>query len=525
MNISDILKELAVKIPNKTAVIDTKTSSRISFNYLEKNSSKIANMFKKAGLQEGDGVLIFVPMSVELYSILAAVFKMKLVAVFIDPYADSKHIKNCCQIYTSKALIISGKKAGLLCYMNSEIRKIPNKYIINGKMPGFRKFSEYEDQSFDFACTETAPDTKALVTFTSGSTGKPKGLVRTHGFLAAQQKVLEKSLEISENSKVLTAFPMFILSNMYSGLTSIIPNTDLRKIGETDGGIISGQIMSESIDTILAPPSFFDNLVEIHKNTGRSIHSIKKIITGGVPVFPEIMENLKKSFPYAEIKVVYGSSEAEPMSELCYNELNENDIQKMKNGNGLLAGTVVEDINLKIIENDQKLSQGDQIKILEQGEKGEIIVSGEHVLDTYLDAEKNNKIKITADNENWHRTGDLGYIDASGRLWLLGRAKAEISRGSEKIYPFSIETMLSFEKDIKRTAIISKKGKIFLFIEIFYTEDKEKQLQIQDKLEEKIKELKITVDKVIFADKIPVDKRHNGKIDYGSLERLSEKYI
>ena len=115
MNISDILKELAVKIPNKTAVIDTKTSSRISFNYLEKNSSKIANMFKKAGLQEGDGVLIFVPMSVELYSILAAVFKMKLVAVFIDPYADSKHIKNCCQIYTSKALIISGKKAGLLC--------------------------------------------------------------------------------------------------------------------------------------------------------------------------------------------------------------------------------------------------------------------------------------------------------------------------------------------------------------------------------------------------------------------------
>ena len=525
MNISDILKELAVKIPNKTAVIDTKTSSRISFNYLEKNSSKIANMFKKAGLQEGDGVLIFVPMSVELYSILAAVFKMKLVAVFIDPYADSKHIKNCCQIYTSKALIISGKKAGLLCYMNSEIRKIPNKYRINGKMPGFRKFSEYEDQSFDFACTETAPDTKALVTFTSGSTGKPKGLVRTHGFLAAQQKVLEKSLEISENSKVLTAFPMFILSNMYSGLTSIIPNTDLRKIGETDGGAISGQIMSESIDTILAPPSFFDNLVEIHKNTGRSIHSIKKIITGGVPVFPEIMENLKKLFPYAEIKVVYGSSEAEPMSELCYNELDENDVEKMKNGKGLLAGTIVEDINLKIIENNQKLSQGDPVKMLGQGEKGEIIVSGGHVLDTYLNDAENNKIKITADNVNWHRTGDLGYIDASGRLWLLGRAKAEISRGNEKIYPFSIETMLSFEKDIKRTAIISKKGKIFLFIEIFYTEDKEKQLQIQDKLEEKIKEMKITVDKVIFADKIPVDKRHNGKIDYGSLERLSEKYI
>ena len=210
MNASDILKELAVKIPNKTAVIDTKTSSRISFNYLEKNSSKIANMFKDAGLQEGDGVLLFLPMSVELYSILAAIFKMKLVAVFIDPYADSEHIKNCCRIHPLKALVISGKKAGLFCYMNSEIRKIPNKYIINGKMPGFRKFSDYEDHSFDFTCTETEADTKALVTFTSGSTGTPKGLLRTHGFLSAQQKVLEKTLELPENSKVLVAFLMFL---------------------------------------------------------------------------------------------------------------------------------------------------------------------------------------------------------------------------------------------------------------------------------------------------------------------------
>ena len=524
MNVSNILKELAVKMPNKTAVIDTKTSSRISFNFLEKNSSKIANMFKESGLREGDGVLIFLPMSVELYSILAAVFKMKLVAVFIDPYADSNHIKNCCRMYPSKALIISGKKAGIFSYMNSEIRKIPDKYIINGKMPGFRQFSEYEEYSSDFERTETAADTKALITFTSGSTGEPKGLVRTHGFLTAQQKVLEKILELSENSKVLVAFPMFLLSNMHSGLTSIIPDTDLRKIEETDGGLISSQIMSESVDTILAPPSFFDSLIEIHQNTGRSIHSVKKIITGGVPVFPETMENLKKLFPYAEIKAVYGSSEAEPMSELCYNVIEKNDLEKMKNGGGLLAGTIVKDIELKIIENNQKMNGGDPVNVLKQGGRGEIIVSGGHVLDTYLNDTKNSSKKIVIDNECWHRTGDLGYIDESGRLWLLGRAKAEISVGNEKIYPFSIETILSFEKDIKRTAIISKKGKILLFIEIHYTEDKEEQFQVQEKLEEKIKELGINTDKIIFIEKIPVDKRHNGKIDYGNLEKLSEKY-
>ena len=84
--------------------------------------------------------------------------------------------------------------------------------------------------------------------------------------------------------------------------------------------------------------------------------------------------------------------------------------------------------------------------------------------------------------------------------------------------------MLSFEKDIRRTAIVSKKGKILLFIEIYYTDDKEEQSRISEKLEEKIEELGINADKVIFIDEIPVDKRHNGKIDYGSLEKLSEKY-
>jgi acyl-CoA synthetase (AMP-forming)/AMP-acid ligase II len=524
MNIADILKESAVKLQNKTAIIDIKNTSRISFDFLEKNSSKIANMFRESGLSEGDGVLLMIPMSVELYTVLTAVFKMKLVAVFIDPYADSNHIKECCRMYPPKALIISGKKAGLFTYMNSEVRKIPNKFILNGKMPGFKKFSEYEDCSFNFAPLETESETKALITFTSGSTGKPKALVRTHGFLSAQQEVLEKSLEIPKNSKILVAFPIFLLSNIYSGLTSIISDIDLKKIGETDGGHLAGQIMAESIDTIMAPPSFFDDLIMIYKRTGRSIHSIKRVITGGVPVFPEIMQNLKKIFPYAEIKVVYGSSEAEPMSELCHSELDQSDIEKMKNGMGLLAGKIVEGIELKIIENNQGELSGDDARILEQGERGEIIVSGEHVLKTYLNSADDKKIKLKINNKIWHRTGDLGYVDTAGRLWLLGRAKAEITLGNEKIYPFSVETMLSFEKDIKRTAIIQKNGKILLFIEIYTTDDEEEKLHIQEKLKNRLKELEIRTDKVIFTDKIPVDKRHNGKIDYRSLEKLSEKY-
>ena len=134
-----------------------------------------------------------------------------------------------------------------------------------------------------------------------------------------------------------------------------------------------------------------------------------------MPVFPEIMENLKKLFPYAEIKIIYGLSEAEPISELCYNELDENDINKMKNGEGLLAGKIIDNRNLLIIENNQEISPKDPVKILKTGEAGEIIVSGEHMPAVYINDARDggNKARLSIDGKCWHRTGDLGYIDES----------------------------------------------------------------------------------------------------------------
>lgn len=519
MNISNILQELSTKIPNKTAIIDTKNSTRISFNYLEKNSSKIANMFSEAGLTEGDRVLLFVPVSVELYSILTAIFKMKLVAVFLDDNADSRQIKKCCEEHLPKAFITSNKKSGLAGYFNKEMRKIPNKYILNGKIPYFKEFEEYENCSDKFVPLDIDSETGALIEFIKENNGNYETLIKTQDSLITQQKVLEKLLKLDQSHKTLVLFPIFILLNIFSGVTSIIPNVGFKDSEYVDVNEIFGQITNESIDTIIAPPAFFDTLIDIYNKTGRNVHSIKKIITIGLPVFPGTLEYLKKIFPYAEIKAIYGLSESELIAELHYNDITQEDIENLKQGRGLLAGKIIEDIELKIIKNTPKNIPEDEAKILGSGEKGEIIVSGSYIPNKIND--KSNMIKIG--NKIWYRTGEIGYLDKQKRLWLLGKSEAEISKNDEKIYPFTVETILSFEREIKRTALLEKENKVFLFIEMIYNNNEE-QSEVQEKIEKRVKELEIKTDNIIFIDKIPIDKKYNERIDYYNLRKLAEKY-
>ena len=84
--------------------------------------------------------------------------------------------------------------------------------------------------------------TPALVTFTSGSTGEPKAAVRTHGFLLAQHAVLEESLSLAPGEVDLTTLPIFVLANLASGVTSVIPDADLRYPGRIEPGPVFEQL-------------------------------------------------------------------------------------------------------------------------------------------------------------------------------------------------------------------------------------------------------------------------------------------
>ena len=507
MTIIDKIKDLRKQYPDNTALFDLKTGNKITFTQIDTKSDEICSYLIQKGFEKGNKIVVFVPIGIEFYLILTAIFKMGLQAVFIDPYAGIEHINKCCEMISPDGIIGSGKTL-LKGFFLKGIRKIGKKINYIKMMEHSEKLSIYEKNKNQKKIQNEKIDgnTPALISFTSGITGFPKIIMRTHEFLLGQHNVLEKNLKFEKETAVYSSFPIFLLSHMATGTTTFIPDLNWRKPVESDFGNIVKQITENNIQNIILPPAIFENIVKFCKDEKIMLENVQKVYTGGAPVFYSLMKKIKDVFTNAKIIALYGASEAEPISVLNFEDITEEDIENMKNGDGLLAGKIVNEIELKI-EELEKMPKKNKISEI----KGEILVRGENVVDGYLNIEKNS-------DEKWHRTGDLGYINKKGQLILLGRVKGRIQIEENIYYPFTVETAFSFCKNLKKSVLTSKNNKLYLFAE--------RNPEFKGNLSEdsEINELKekFGIFKIIETE-IPMDKRHNSKTDYKRLEEIVEK--
>ncbi len=123
-NIVDLFHNAAKENPVKTAIIYKK--NRISFGELEKQVSETAHYFLGKGITRGERVLILVHMSIDLYRIVLALFKISATAVFIDDWVSKKRLEECCRIVQCKAMM-GVFKAKVFVLFSSELKKIPIK--------------------------------------------------------------------------------------------------------------------------------------------------------------------------------------------------------------------------------------------------------------------------------------------------------------------------------------------------------------------------------------------------------------
>jgi olefin beta-lactone synthetase len=519
MNIASILSEQAKRSPNTVAIMNTRQGRErtISFAELERTSARIATLLKQKGLQKGDAVLVFQTMTIELYSVLGALFRLGLVAVFVDPSAGMKRLEQCCSLYPVKGLIAS-PKAHLLRVVSKTLRNIPLKFSTGCWLPGATPLRA----SSNLELTEIVSceaDTPALMTFTSGSTGQPKAAVRTHGFLIAQHETLEKNIELRVGELDVSTLPIFVLANLASGVSSLIPNADLRSPGRVKAAPVVLQLQKHQPSRLSASPAFLERLIEHCEPRGQKLSSLKKIYTGGAPVFPHVLEKMQQLAPNASVTAVYGSTEAEPIAHVAWHEVTGADKQAMLGGRGLLAGKPVTDISLNILKDQWgKVVPGLTEEAfrdlsLEPLEVGEIVVSGRHVLRGYLNGSGDEETKFDVANQTrWHRTGDAGYLDEQGRLWLLGRCSAKIEDEHGTLYPFAAECAVYQQVGVRRAAAVLHRGRRLLLLEP------------KPDVSLDIEATKASLEWANFAEvrlmSLPVDKRHNAKIDYGKLKEI-----
>lgn len=473
MNLVELFTWQVDLAPERMAII-TQTDS-ITFAELDRQSNDLAALFQARGLQTGDNVLVLQPFSISLYITLLALFRMGAVAVFPDASAQVRVMADCCRTIPVKGFC-GNWKARFLRWWLAPLRAIP---LVLPLRP-----ASHASKRIMCDLPGVHP---ALMTFTSGSTGRPKGIVRSHEFLIKQHQMIVDMLTPKADDVSLISLPVFILSNLASGVTSVIPAGNIRKPALVEAKPLLDQIRAHGINNILMPPALCQKLAD----TGHPLPQIRKIFTGGGPVFPDLLQGLQHVAPHASITSVYGSTEAEPVAHIALSDVSDADLDDMKAGAGLLVGKPVEGAHTMIIDE-------------------EIHVTGHHVIKGYLDSADDKNTKIRINNDIWHRTGDAGRFDDSGRLWLLGRIEARHGN----IHPFCIETAARVACQGALTAFLHHRGKNILAVEA------DADMRQLDLLKNKFGDFEI-----VKVKAIPVDRRHNSKINYHQLRLILDRVV
>jgi acyl-CoA synthetase (AMP-forming)/AMP-acid ligase II len=521
MNVAHILRSHAERHPHEVALVDAHRGRvrRMTFCELEQATGRTATLLGESGLRAGDTVLVFHPMSQELYVALGALLRRGVVAMFVDPSAGRKSIDRCCALRRPQAMIASSK-VHWLRLISPELRRIPVKFSIGSRVPGTVPLEVAQRRPYDPAVNGCDADTPALISFTSGSTGGPKAAIRTHGLLLSQHRAIERNLILVPGESELVALPIFVLANLASRVTSIIPSTDLRQPDKIAPAPVVAQLQHLGATRTTASPAFYERLADYCEEHRITFPRLTKVFTGGGPVPSSLLRRLQMMAPQAAVTVVYGSTEAEPISCISLTEMQAGDHAAMLQGRGLLAGHPVPGIQLRIVKDQwgRKIEpcEREQFEQMCQsaGVGGEIVVSCDHVLPGYLYGPSDDENKLQVADVCWHRTGDAGYLDDLGRLWLLGRCAARIEDHRGAIYPLGAEnTALQYEY-VRRAAFVTHRGQRVMVVELHGHAVKPDVASLLQSL------AFAGVDAIQLVKHIPVDRRHNTKVDYNALREL-----
>lgn len=511
-NLVELLKSRSEKHPDQVAIIEKNHS--VTYFELYRRVQTTSDFLVSKGLKPGDRLLVFIPMSIRLYEILLAIFYSGMTAVFADAWT-TKHRLSELTIFLKPTVFWGIPKAHLLRLINSDIRHIPFHFF-----PG----SGTSTNKLNSVMKPPEEQIPALITLTSGSTGFPKAAKRTHEFLLSQHEVLKKLLALSEGDIDMPTLPVFVLNNLACGITTLLPDMNLLKPEQTNPKRILNQWETYKPNSVTGSPIFFHLISDYILLQKIRSFLPSKIFVGGAPVFPSLARKLKKSFPHSEISIVYGSTEAEPISEIFIDEfLSKSNII---NPQGLCVGKPVNEIDVLILPISDLPIQVELEEILVSlqlppKEIGEIVVKGQHVLTAYVNQpEEELKSKIKTQTAIWHRTGDAGLMDSDGNLWLVGRTSSLIKYADKILFPFPIEIMLSEMEEIKISTVVSFGNKLWIVCELHPSANFD---MIKPKIESLISGYLPTKPEIIHIQKMPVDPRHNSKIDSAKLVEILKK--
>jgi acyl-coenzyme A synthetase/AMP-(fatty) acid ligase len=539
-NVTSLLKLQAQKNPKKVIFywLDSKQNvNLLSFENFFRQTSSLASAFHKLGIGFGDRVIIFLPMTVHLYYALSALQWIGAIPVVLDSWTRNIHLKTCAEQVKPKAIISFEKAFGLIKSL-PELDKITLKISAGPTTNSVKlQLENFLNSSDTIPFYPVKQEDTALITFTTGSSGIPKGADRSHRFLAAQHYAISKCIPYKKNDIDLPVFPIFSLNNVASGISTILPAFDVGAPKDTDAKLLYLQLSAFKATCTTLSPSFLVKLSEYCLENHYQLPYIRRLVTGGAPINRTMIKNATQIAPNATIKVLYGSTEVEPITQIDDKTMlsinSREDIDDEWVDEGVLVGKIVKGLRYKIItinKNPIMINNRNDFKKIKvtRNQVGELIVTGEHVCKKYYknpQAFKRAKI-VDLNGTIWHRTGDLVRVDHANNFWIVGRVHNTIKRNGEYFFPVRAETLLKRLPFVLSAAYLGLTDSFLgeKAIAVVVLKEENKKIKATTKYESKIryvfKKNTLAIDEIIFLDTIPMDPRHHSKVEYNKLKEI-----
>ncbi len=523
-NIAARLLERARIHPARTAIVATRNGRReaVTFAGLAARTMEFSQRLRQLGVGPGERVLLFVPMSVDLYVALLGILHAGAVAVFVDAWADRRRLEAAVAVAGPRAFV-GTPRAHLLRLLSPAVRRIPVALVARaglgagdaraaGAGPGGPPAAELDG------------DALALVTFTTGTTGRPKGAARSHAFLWAQHEVLAAHRGLREGDVDMPTLPVFVLDNLANGIPTVLPAFDPRRPADIRPAAILEQMAAESVTTSTGSPAFYDRLIRHLAETGGRL-PLRSFFTGGAPVSVAMAGAFAAAC--TDSQVFYGSTEAEPIASITSAELARRTAADP--ARGLCAGRPIPEIELRIVrpvDGPMVLGPGGWDEwMAEAGQAGEIVVCGSHVLRGYVaDPEADTENKVRDGARVWHRTGDGGCVDEQGFLWLTGRVRHRVRRGDQTWWGLPVELRVIGVRGIGHAAYIGLPDRELGQRAVLCVETPRAGMTPRLERDLVAAASPAPVDELVAVDSIPRDPRHASKTDHDALRaRLSRR--
>jgi olefin beta-lactone synthetase len=377
-----------------------------------------------------------------------------------------------------------------------------------------------------------ASDDEAAIAFTSGSTGPAKGVVYRHRQLEAQRDALTRTYAITDTDRLVAAFAPFALYGPALGIPSMVPDMDVTAPSTLTAVALAEAVAELDATLVFASPAALTNVAAtadaLDPHHRAALAGVRTLMSAGAPVPAELLRRLTTILPHAAAHTPYGMTEVLPVADIELADI-EASVAAVGLGRGVCVGQPVPGVEVAISPLDDA-AEATGALTRDAEVTGEVCIRAGHVKDRY------DRLALTelasARDAGWHRSGDVGHLDADGRLWIEGRLAHVITAAAGVVTPVGAERSVEAIDHVTMAAAVGVGPPGAQALVVVVTTDPSASrpqlapLTLVDRVRRAVHDaVGADVAAVIAVPSLPVDVRHESKIDRAEVARQAERLL